>query len=147
MRNKITNRTKMAGMRNKITNRTQMAGKLVRMVHILLIEVLTKNVIFVMKLIVILQQLVQEEQKLFIILSARNLLKQHQRKGFKSSEEKDIVFIVYSLEHNRAVANTEMVNAKEISVTKTHHMTNIKPRTMFWYVMSTEEIQKMNSFF
>ena len=75
MRNKITNRTKMAGMRNKITNRTQMAGKLVRMVHILLIEVLTKNVIFVMKLIVILQQLVQEEQKLFIILPARNLLK------------------------------------------------------------------------
>ena len=61
-------------MRNKITNRTQMAGKLVRMVHILLIEILTKNVIFRMKLIIILQQLVQEEQKLSIILPARNLL-------------------------------------------------------------------------
>ena len=69
------------------------------------------------------------------------------KEGFKSSEEKDIVFVVYSLEHNRALANTAMVNVKEISVTKTHHMTNIKPRSMFWYVMSTEEIQKMNSFF
>ena len=51
-----------------------MAGKLVRMVHILLIEVLIKNVIFRMKLIIIWQQLIQEEQKLSIILPTRNLL-------------------------------------------------------------------------
>ena len=84
-----------------------MAGKLVRMVHILLIKLLRRNAIFVMKLMIILQQLVQEEQKLFSISPARSLLKWHQRKGFKSSEEKDIVFNVYPLEHHRAQANSD----------------------------------------
>ena len=98
-----------------------MAGKLLKMVHILLIKVLRRNVIFVMKLMIILQQLVQEEQKLFCISPTSNLLKLHQRKGFNSSEEKDIVFNVYCLEHHRALANTVMVNAREISVAKTSH--------------------------
>ena len=60
-----------------------------------------------MKLMIILQQLVQEEQKLFSISPARSLLKWHQRKGLKSSEEKDIVFNVYPLEHHRAQANSD----------------------------------------
>ena len=69
------------------------------------------------------------------------------RKSFKSLEERDFVFDVYSLQHHRALANTVMVNVKEISVAKIHHMTNIQLKSMFWYVMITEEIQKMNSFF
>ena len=98
----------MRSLRRKgIPNRTQMAGKLVRMVHILLIKLLRRNAIFVMKLMIILQQLVQEEQKLFSISPARSLLKWHQRKGLKSSEEKDIVFNVYPLEHHRAQANSD----------------------------------------
>ena len=52
------------------------------------------------------------------IIQARNLLKRHQRKSFKSSEKKYIVLNVYSQEHHRALANTVMVNAKEISVAK-----------------------------
>ena len=51
-------------------------------------------------------KVVQEEQKLFSIWSVRNLLKWHQRKGFKSSEEKDIVLNFYALEHHRTQANT-----------------------------------------
>ena len=94
-------------MRKGIPNRTQMAGKVVRMVHILLIKVLRRNAIFVMKLMIILQEVVQEEQKLFSISPARNLLKWHQRKGFKSSEENDNTFNVYSLEHHRAQENSD----------------------------------------
>ena len=50
-------------MREGIPNRTQIPGKLVEMVHILLMKVLIRNAIFEMKLIIILQQLFQEEQK------------------------------------------------------------------------------------
>ena len=46
-----------------ILNKTQMADKLVEMVHILLTKALRRNTVFVMKLIILLQQLVQEEQK------------------------------------------------------------------------------------
>ena len=48
------------------------------------------------------------------------------KERFKSSEEKDIVFNVYSLEHHRAQANTVMGNAREISFAKMYHMTNIQ---------------------
>ena len=40
-----------------------MADKLVEMVHILLTKALRRNTVFVMKLIILLQQLVQEEQQ------------------------------------------------------------------------------------
>ena len=73
--------------------------------------------------------------------------KWHQRKGFKSSEEKYIIFNVYFLEHHRAPANTVMRNARKISVTRKYHMTNVQPKSMFWYVIKIEELQKMNSFF
>ena len=46
-----------------ILNKTQMVDKLVEMVHILLTKALRRNTVFVMKLIILLQQLVQEEQK------------------------------------------------------------------------------------
>ena len=46
-----------------ILNKTQMADKLVEMVHILLTKALRRNTVFVMKLIILLQQLVQEEQQ------------------------------------------------------------------------------------
>ena len=46
-----------------ILNKTQMANKLVEMVHILLTKALRRNTVFVMKLIILLQQLVQEEQQ------------------------------------------------------------------------------------
>ena len=69
------------------------------------------------------------------------------KESFKSSEENDIGFNVYSLEYHRAQANTVMGNATEISFAKMYHMTNIQPKSLFWYVMSTEELQKMNSFF
>ena len=92
-------------------------------------------------------KVVQEEQKLFSIWSVRNLLKWHQRTGFKSSEEKDIVLNFYALEHHRTQANKVMVNVRKISVAKTYDMTNNQPKRMFWYVMSTCEIQKMNNFF
>ena len=38
-------------------------------------------------------------------------------------------------------------NARDISLAKTYHMKNIQAKSMFWYVMSTEEPQKMKSFF
>ena len=38
-------------------------------------------------------------------------------------------------------------NSREISFAKMYHMTNIQPKSIFWSVMSTEEIQKMSSFF
>ena len=50
-------------MRKGVPNRTKIPGKLVEMVHILLIKALIRNAIFEMKLIIILQQLSQEEQK------------------------------------------------------------------------------------
>ena len=68
------------------------------------------------------------------------------KESFKSLEEKDIVFNVYSLEHHGVQPNTVMGNAREIAFAKMYHMTNIQRKTMFWYVMSTEELQKMNSF-
>ena len=46
-----------------ILNKTQMADKLVEMVHILLTKALRRNTVFVIKLIILLQQLVQEEQQ------------------------------------------------------------------------------------
>ena len=68
-----------------------MAGKLVRMMHILLIKALRKNAIFVMKLMIILQQLVQEEQKLFSILPVRN-----DTKGKVSrAQKKSILFSMF----------------------------------------------------
>ena len=121
-------------MRKGIPNRTQMAGKLVGMVQILVIKTLRRNTIFVMKLMIILQQMVQKEQELFSISPARDLLKCHQKKGFKSSEENDVFFNVYYLEHHRAQANTVMGNAREVSFAKTYHMTNIQPKSMFWNV-------------
>ena len=68
------------------------------------------------------------------------------RKGFKSSEAKDIVFNVYSLEHHRAQANTVMGNAEEISFAKTYHMTNIQPKSMFWYVTNTNQKQQPSDY-
>ena len=62
-------------MRKGIPNKIQTGGKMVEMVHILLIKALRRNAIFEMKLIIILQQLVQEEQKLFSILPAKIFLK------------------------------------------------------------------------
>ena len=38
-----------------------------------------------------------------------------------------------------------MGNVRENSFAKMYHMTNIQPKSMFWYVMSTEELQKMSS--
>ena len=38
-------------------------------------------------------------------------------------------------------------NSREISFAKLYRMTNIQPKSIFWSVMSTEEIQKMSSFF
>ena len=56
-------------------NRTAMAGKMVIIVHVSLIKELKRNAVFVIKMMIILQQLVQEEQKLFSIVPARNMLK------------------------------------------------------------------------
>ena len=77
--------------------------------------------------------------KKFVEMTPKERFQELRRRGF--------VFNVYSLEHHRAQANTVMVNARQISLTKTYHMTNIQPKSMLLYVMRTEELQKMNSFF
>ena len=79
-------------MRKGIQNRTQMTGKLVRMVHILLIKVLRRNAIFVMKLTITLQQLVQEELKLYSILPTTSLLKWTPKERFQELRRKGYCF-------------------------------------------------------
>ena len=133
-------------MRKGISNRTYMAGKVVQMVHILLIKLRRRNAIFVMKLIIILQQLVQEKQ-IIQYFTCKKFVEMIQKGKVSRAQKQRILFsmfIPWSITEHR---QTLMVNTREISAAITYHMTNIQPKSMFWYVMSIEKIQKMNSFF
>ena len=88
-------------------------------IHILLIKVLRRYDIFEMKLMIILQLLVHRNRN-------------YTKKRFQQLRRKDIVFNVYFLENHRALANTLMVNAREVSVAKTYHLKNIQPKSMLW---------------
>ena len=116
-------------MRKVIPNRTQMAGKLLRMVHILLMKMLRRNAIFVMKLMIILQQLVQEEQKLFSISPPRSLLKWHQRKVSRAWKKRILfsMFIPWSITEYRQTRWWEMPERLHLQKCITWQRSNEKP--------------------
>ena len=79
-------------MRKGIPNRTQMTGKLVRMVHILLIKVLRRNAVFVGRLMVILQQLVQEKQKFIQYFACKKFVEMTPKERFQELRRKGYCF-------------------------------------------------------